>query len=146
MYLIYTIFLLTAILSGCASTTEVGKGLLGISTQVLEDNRKDGISKEFSLDLVTCHNKVRDILKKTGSYIYADDLRKDMLAVYISEEDTTPVGIFLTEIGRKRTLIEVSSPSVYGKETVSKTIFTALTTGVIPVQKERKIDAGKIKI
>ncbi|MFA5063349.1 MAG: hypothetical protein WC578_04710 [Candidatus Omnitrophota bacterium] len=131
--------------SGCVSPREACKGFLGVSTKVLEDTRSGAIKKEFNFDLITCHNKIRLILKETGSYIYCDDLDKDMIAVYVSEEDTTPVGIFLTELNKRSTLIEISSPSTYGKETIAKTIFESLTTGTIKKQKEGLIDAGKNK-
>jgi len=137
--------LFTVMLAGCAGAREVCKGMLGVSTKVLEDGRKDAIKKEFNYDLVTCHNKIKAILKDTGAYIYCDDVKKDMLAVYVSEEDTTPVGVFLTETSKNRTLVEVSGPSTYGKEIISKAIFESLTTGTTkPVQKGL-INASKAK-
>ena len=141
------IFVLSFVIltSGCVTPKEACKGFLGVSTKVLEEGRNDAIKKEFNFDLVTCHNKVRTILKETGSYIYCDDLRKDMIAVYISEEDTTPVGLFLTEVSKGVTLIEVSSPSTYGKERISKTVFSALITGVIKPVEKGKFDADKAK-
>ena len=131
--------------SGCVTPKEACKGFLGVSTKVLEEGRNDSIKKEFNFDLVTCHNKVRMILKETGSYIYCDDLSKDLIAVYVSQEDTTPVGLFLTEVNKGVTLIEVSSPSVYGKEKISKTVFNALITGVIKPVEKGKLDAAKVK-
>ena len=139
------VFFLSVVLMGCAGTKEVCKGVLGVSTKVLEESRGEAIKKEFNFDLITCHNKVRMILKETGSYIYCDDLSKDMIAVYVSEEDTTPVGLFLTEVNKGVTLIEVSSPSVYGKEKISKTVFNALITGVIKPVEKGKLDAAKVK-
>lgn len=130
------------LISGCAQTKEVCKGVLGVSTKVLEDGRKEAIKKEFNYDLVTCHNKVRSILKVSGAYIYCDDLEKDMLALYVSEEDTTPVGIFLTETGKEKTLVEVSSPSVYGKESTSKLVFEGLIGNLSPALKKGQIDAS----
>jgi len=133
-------------LIGCAGVREVCKGLAGVSTKVLEDGRKDALKKEFNYDLITCHSKIRKILNETGSYIYTDDLDKDMLAVYISEEDTTPVGLFLTEKGKDTTLVEVASPSIYGKEKIAQTVFQALITGIINPEEKGKINAGKLKI
>ncbi|MFH0855834.1 MAG: hypothetical protein V1869_04950 [Candidatus Omnitrophota bacterium] len=143
--LLYVFLPLAVLLSGCVSPKEAYRGFLGVSTKVLEDGRKDAIKKEFNLDLITCHNKVRSILKDTGSYIYADDLRKDMIAVYVSEEDTTPVGLFFTQLNKRETLIEVSSPSTYGKEKISGTVFDALITGVIKPAEKGQLDAVKIK-
>ena len=144
-YILCTFLFLTVLLAGCAETREVCKGLLGVSTKVLEDGRKDAVKKEFNYNLIACHNKIRQILKDSGAYIYCDDLEKDMLAVYVSEEDTTPVGIFLTENGKFRTLVEVSSPSIYGKETISKAIFESLLTGKTKPAQKGLIDANKIK-
>ncbi|MBP7835892.1 MAG: hypothetical protein KA022_00250 [Candidatus Omnitrophica bacterium] len=142
-YLLPTCLFLAILLSGCAGTKEVCKGILGVSTQVLEDGRKDALKKEFGYDLVTCHNRVRAILKKNKSYIYADNLEKDMLALYISEEDTTPVGIFFTEKSKRRTLVEVASPSTYGKELIAKIVFNGLTESLTPKSEKGKVDAAK---
>ncbi|MDO8661868.1 MAG: hypothetical protein Q7K98_01420 [Candidatus Omnitrophota bacterium] len=145
MYMLYTFLFLTILLSGCAQTKEVCKGVLGVSTEVLEDGRKEAIKKEFNYDLITCHNKIRSILKIAGSYIYCDDLQKDILALYISGEDTTPVGIFLTETGKEKTLVEVSSPSIYGKESISKLVFEGLAGNLDPALKKGLTDADKAK-
>lgn len=142
-YALGTFLFLAVLLSGCAGTKEIYKGVLGISTQVLEDGRKDALKKEFGCDLITCHNRVRAILKKNKSYIYADNLEKDLLALYISEEDTTPVGIFFTEAGKRRTLVEVASPSVYGKELIAKIVFDGLTESLTPKPKKGQVDAAK---
>jgi hypothetical protein len=68
-----------------------------------------------------------------------------MLALYVSEEDTTPVGVFLTERGKFRTLVEVSSPSTYGKEKIAQTIFDSLTTGITKPGEKGLINANKAK-
>ena len=144
-YLLCTFLFLVILFSGCVGPKEACKGFLGVSTKVLEEGRGSAIKKEFNLDLITCHNKVRSILKDTGTYIYADDLSKDMIAVYVSTEDTTPVGLFLTEVHKGVTLIEVTSPSTYGKEKISRTVFDALTTGILKPEEKGKSDALKIK-
>ena len=115
------------LISGCACVREVCKGLAGISTKVLEDKREEASTKVIGYDLITCHNRIRSILKAGGSCIYADDLNNDMIAIYVSEEDTTPVGVFLTDRGMSSTLVEVSSPSIYGKEKIAKLLFDTLT-------------------
>jgi hypothetical protein len=129
--------------SGCAGVNEVCKGVLGVSTQILEDGRKDALKKEFSCDLITCHNMVKASLKKEKACIYADNLEKDMLALYISEEDTTPVGIFFTDTGRGMTLVEVTSPSVYGKELIAKIVFEDLAKSLTPKPEKGQLDAAK---
>jgi len=112
--------------AGCAGTKECLRGFMGISTKVLEDNRASALVKSFNYDYVTCYNKALDILKESGSYVYAGDISKYMVAVYLSEEDTTPVGIFFTETDENNTRVEVSSPSTYGKEVIAARVFSGL--------------------
>lgn len=143
-------YLLITVLSGCSIIKEMGKGFAGVSTQVLEDKRKDALKKSFALDYNDCYAKVKDILAKDTSakgtldkgsdkpYIYSEDTRKEMIAVYLSETDTTPVGIFFTKESAINTLIEISSPSIYAKEEIAKRIFTGLDALLNP--KGEKID------
>jgi hypothetical protein len=127
--------LLIAVLSGCASVKEVGKGFLGVSTQVLEQKRKDALKKSFALDYNSCYLKTKEILsqKNKEAYIYAQDYKKKFIAIYLSPVDTTCVGIFFTEEAGEHTLIEVSSPSTYAKEEIANRIFSGLI-------KEKSID------
>ncbi len=113
-------------LSGCAGMKEGFKGFLGISTDILEKNRKSAVTKSVSYDYFTCYAKVLDILKRNGSCVYARDIKKHMIAVYVSEQDTTPVGVFFSEMDKNNTLLEVSSPSTYGKEVVAEKVFSGL--------------------
>jgi hypothetical protein len=120
--------------SGCATVKEGVKCVAGVSTKVLEDGRKDAVRKTFSVDYTTCDAKVRQKLKKTGAYIYAEDKTQKLIAVYTTESDTTPVGIFFVEIDPVTTEIEVSSPSTEAKEIMAKRLFNAM---------EGKDEAGK---
>jgi hypothetical protein len=143
---------LSAALSGCATLKEVGKGFSGVSTKVLEDKRKDALKKSFALGYNDCYTKVKDILAKDISgkednapYIYSEDSRKKMMAIYVSQADTTPVGIFFTEVaGGASTLIEISSPSTYAKEEIANIIFTGIDKLVQPkIIEENKADVEK---
>jgi len=120
--------LLSTVLLGCATIKEMGKGFAGVSTQVLEDKRKDALKKSFALGYNDCYVKVKGILKTKDkeSYIYAEDPKKKMIAIYVSQQDTTPVGIFFTEETGANTLIEISSPSIYAKEEIANRIFSGL--------------------
>lgn len=111
---------------GCAGLTEGVKGIAGISTKSLEEGRKDAIVKDFNYDYFTCYTKTLDILKELGAYIYTQNIKKRLIAIYVSEQDTTPVGLFFKEIDRANTQIEVSSPSTYAKELISTRVFSAL--------------------
>jgi len=136
--LMITCYLLSTILFGCATAKEMGKGFLGVSTQVLEQKRKDALKKSFALSYNDCYAKVKDILTKDvlvkdaldkeadAPYIYSEDSRKKMVAIYLSQTDTTPVGIFFTEQTGSNTLIEISSPSTYAKEKIANIIFSGL--------------------
>jgi len=135
--------LVLGILPGCATIKEDTKKILGVSTKALEEGRKEAIKKQFNYDYNTCYNKVKAILKENGSYIYAQGIKKHMLAVYVSEQDTTPVGVFFKEIDAANTQIEVSSPSTYAKELISTKVFSELEKTLHPQQKEGQIDEKK---
>lgn len=123
--------LLFVILSGCATVKDIPKGFAGISTRILEDKRKEAITKQFNYDSDICYRKIKEVLSELGTYIYAQDKRKKMIAIYLSESDTTPVGIFLTEIGEKLTHVEVSSPSTYAKEYIAPRLFVGLAENYV---------------
>jgi hypothetical protein len=124
--LLFAIYYLLFAQTGCASVKEGLKGFLGLSTKVLEDTRTEAIKRQFSYDIDSCYNKVKASLKERGSYIYKDDPKKHMLAIYVSDEDTTPVGLFFTEVDKNITLLEISSPSTSAKELIAKRIFLTL--------------------
>jgi len=115
-------------LSGCATIKEASKGFAGVSTKVLEDKRKDALKKSFNLNYNDCYKYVKEKLAQKGKdgfspYIYWEDAGKKLIAIYLSEQDTTPVGIFFTEESAASTLVEISSPSIYAKEEIAKNIF-----------------------
>lgn len=113
-------------LFGCVSLKETTRGFMGVSTKVLEDNRPSAITKTFNYDYFTCYTKTTDILKKIKAYTYSKDIKKHMIAIYVSEEDTTPVGIFFKEIDAENTQVEIASPSTYAKELISSKLFSEL--------------------
>lgn len=139
-------YLSCTVLLGCATVKEMGKGFLGISTQVLEEKRKDALKKSFALDYNRCDQKVRDILSQKGKEvpIYAQDAQNKMIAVYLSATDTTPVGIFFSQESDGNTLIEISSPSSYAKEEIANRIFTGIGSLIKPKPQEKKIDVKEI--
>jgi hypothetical protein len=117
---------LFSVFSGCASPKESLKGFLGVSTKVLEEGRKEAITKTVNLDYFTSFTKTSDSLVSIGAYIYKKDISAHMIAIYVSDTDTTPVGIFFQEIDADKTIIEVSSPSTYAKESIAEKLFPAL--------------------
>lgn len=109
--------------SGCAIITEGTKGIAGISIKSLEDSRKEASVRTVDGDYQTTYKKAKEALVNTGSYIYAEDAKNKMIAVYVTKEDTTAVGIFFKEIEENKTQIEVSSPSTYAKELIATRLF-----------------------
>jgi hypothetical protein len=107
--------------SGCTTIKEGAKGVAGLSTKILEEKRGEALKTTYDCQLAKCYTDVARMLNNTSSYIYARKPNQ-MLAIYISEEDTTPVGIFFTKISDTQTQVEVSSPSVYGKEAISRRV------------------------
>jgi hypothetical protein len=75
-----------------------------------------------------------------GAYIYAEDAKKKMIAVYISETDTTAVGLFFSPIDANNTEIKISSPSTYAKEFISKKVFFALDKALNPEKETYETD------
>lgn len=123
-------WLVSSVFLGCATVKEISKGFMGVSTQVLDQKRKDALKKSFALGYNDCYAKVKGILnlKDKEAYIYAEDPKKKMIAVYLSSTDTTPVGIFFTEQAGPNTLIEISSSSIYAKEEIANRIFGGLAS------------------
>jgi len=128
LLIITSVFLLA--IAGCAAVKDAAiegaKGVAGISTKALEESRKNAIKKTFNYSADICYNESKRILKNMSCYIYAQEPQKRMLAVYVSETDTTPVGVFFKVIDDTHAQVEVSSPSVFGKEFVSKKLFVGL--------------------
>ncbi len=132
----YVLILFAILASGCAGIKEASRGVLGISTKELEKDRDNAIKETFSCEYKVCYNETMKIIKETGVYIYTIDVPKNLVAVYVSRGDTTAVGIFFKKINSTKTQIEVSSPSVYGKELIAKNIFSKLKK-VCPVAEEK---------
>ena len=138
-YFLFFIFLFTIFTSGCAGLKETAKGIAGVSTKVLEEGRANAIKKTFNFDYLAAYAKTLGILKneKVGSYIYAQDIKKHMIAIYVSEQDTTPVGVFFQKVDANNTDVQVSSPSTYAKEMISTRLFAALSGKPI-IEEEKK--------
>jgi hypothetical protein len=133
-------FLLFTIV-GCTSLKENARGFLGLSTKALEEARSDAITRTFNYDYAVSYDKVKAALKEIGSYIYAQDKQRRMIAAYVSEYDTTPVGLFFKEIDAGHTEIQVSSQSTYAKEAVAKDVFSVLDGTYKPKEEKGNADA-----
>jgi len=135
--IMYGLVLCCVTVSGCVGFKEGLRGFRGISTKILEEGKTNAIYKSFNYDYNTCYLKVKGMLQDIGAYIYAADNRKRMIAIYVSEQDTTPVGIFFEGLDKANTKIQVTSPSLYAKETISGKIFSAL---------EKSLKAKKVEV
>jgi hypothetical protein len=135
-----------AICAGCAGLKEAGKGFIGVSTKVLEDERVNSLKQSFALDHNRCYARVKEVLNQKiiqednqeaeKPYIYAQDSQQKMIALYLSAVDTTPVGIFFTVQADGATLVEVSSPSLYAQEEIAGRIFAGLHELINPKAKK----------
>ena len=123
---ILLVWLLGISLVGCAGMKECAKGIAGTSTKILEEERPNAITKVVRQDYFACYNNILRTLKDIGAYVYDQDLKKDMIAFYVSEEDTTPVGIFFKHLDANNTQVEVISPSTSAKELIAEKIFAVL--------------------
>ena len=119
---------------GCVSLKETGRGFLGVSTKILEQTRDEALQKEFAIDEVACYARAEEILKAIGAYIYAK--KPKMLAIYVSDQDTTPVGIFIESQGVSTSKIGVSSPSTDAKEYIAMRLFKRLDRFLNPQLEE----------
>jgi len=131
------------LLSGCVGIKEGAKGFIGVSTKAIEDNRKSAVTKSFNCGYDICYFRAMKVLKKMGTYKYWEDKNKKLVAVYISTEDTTPVGVFFKELDANTTQLEVSSPSTYGKEAIARRLFTGLDNALQGKEEEEETNAKK---
>lgn len=129
--------------AGCATVTEGVKCVAGVSTKALEDGRAKSIKKTFDLDYVTCDSRVREALRTTGAYIYADKKAEKLIAIYMSESDTTAVGIFFTEIDALHTQVELAGPSTEAKEIEAKRIFDHLEGKLVKTEDKKGQEDGE---
>lgn len=136
--LICILFILPVIV-GCAAIKEAAKCTMGVSTKELEEGRKNAIKQTFNCSYDECYKKVLDELKVRGSYVYAQDKKNNLIAIYISQEDTTPVGVFFKAIDEKTTQVDVSSLSTYGKEFIANRVKNILN----PEEKKGELNAEK---
>ncbi len=119
-------FMALSLMAGCATIKDVPKGFAGLSTRTLEENRKKAVTRTFNFDYDTCYKKTKEVLAELGVYIYAQDKKKDMIAFYLSGQDTTPVGVFFKKMDKNVTQVEVSSQATYAKEYIAPRLFSGL--------------------
>lgn len=129
------------LLSGCATPGDMWEGFAGVSTKAIEETRPNALVKVFDYDYKTCYAKVRDVLERMPKVsIYAEKVStateyEGMIAVYLIDPNTTPVGIFLSKVDPTHTKVEVSSESTHAKEWVAKNIFSGKVIKAEPVKK-----------
>jgi len=131
--------LAVSLFTGCANMKERIHSIAGVSTKEVEKSRENSIKKVFKCDYFTCYSKTQDALRRIGSYVYAEDKKQDLIAIYVSQKDTTPVGLFFQEIDNLHTQIEISSPSSYARDLIAEKIFANLEASFYQDEKEKEI-------
>jgi hypothetical protein len=127
--------LLCVAVAGCAGgLKEVVRGIEGNSTKVLYETRVTAAVKEFACPAEDCRQRAGEILGEMKTYVYRQE--GELTAIFVSQQDTTPVGIFVTAAGEDRSRIEVSSPSSAARELIARQLFTCLENSL----KTKKID------
>ena len=106
-----------------ATPAEVFKGFFAVSTRELEELKKDAMVKVFEYDYKTCYDKTLALVKKMpDTTIYAE--KKDLIAVYCTCLNSTPVGIFFEEVDSTHTRVLLSSASSRAKDWVAANVFS----------------------
>jgi len=108
--------------AGCAGLKESCRGIAGTSTKVLEDGRQNAVKRSYPADYAKCRETVDRVLAENKAYVYARSDAQKMIAFYLTDADTTPVGVFFTVRDESATDVEVSSPSRYAKESIADKI------------------------
>jgi hypothetical protein len=122
---------------GCSTSAlkESWRGFAGTSTAALTQNRPSAACHKFNCSLEECEPKLAEVLAELKNYVYARE--PGLTAVYVSENDTTPVGIFVSRTPSGTTKVEVSSPSSFSRDAEARRLFALL---------ERKLKAKKIEV
>jgi len=115
--------LLNAGVSCASPQTDIFKALFAVSTRELEELKKEALVKIFDYDYKTCYEKTLALVEKmVGTKIYAQE--KDVIAVYCSSLNNTPVGIFFEKVDVSHTKVLISSASSGAKEWVASNVFS----------------------
>lgn len=110
-------------MAGCATTADWSKGLFGVSTAPVENARKNAVSKAFDYDYSACYDKMKKLLEEMPQVsVYAK--KKDLIAVYYNNVNTTPVGVFFKKTDEKKTQVEIASPSSSARDWIAKNLFS----------------------
>jgi len=121
-------------LVGCATPGDWAKAVVGVSTTPIEDARPGALAKVFDSGYKACYEKTEAVLKAMPNVtIYAKT--GGMIAVYWKRVNTTPVGVFFTQVDASHTKVEVASPSTTGKEWVAQNVFAGEALAEAPLQK-----------
>jgi len=115
--------LLGANISYSATASDVFKSFFAVSTKELEELKKEALSKTFEYDYKTCYEKTLALVEKMAdTQIYAK--KKDVIAVYCMDYNSTPAGIFFEEVDVSHTKVLISSASSRAKDWVASNIFS----------------------
>jgi len=148
LYLSLMLVLIVA-LSGCAGLRDVPKTLWGSSTRVLEDQRKNALTRTYEKGYWDCFKAaVKTLTKKKYVIFKKDEVRGYMVIMGIpGAVNTTEVGVFFVELNDHQTRIELSSLSTHAKRLLAKGLFHGMDIvfGLVPPDMEDGFNAVEFK-
>ena len=124
-YVVFAVFC-AFLAAGCSTIKEAARGVIGVSTKEVEASRGEALSRQFDYSYKDCYDKTLKVLREIGAYVYTQDPKKKMIALYVSEIDTTVAGVFFKEVDASHTQVEVASPSSYAKDLIAAKLFSGL--------------------
>jgi hypothetical protein len=110
------------------NTVEIGKTLWGSSTRVLEQERRNAITKTYDKPYRDCMRSAIAVAGKKHWVIFKKDEIKGYMVVMGIKGcvNTTEIGIFFDNLSDHRTRIELSSLSTNAKRQAAKGLFHGL--------------------
>lgn len=109
-------------LCGCASIGERMHGVMGTSIREIEASRVKSVKLVVPGDYDAAYAVVLAELKKEGRCVYRRERNEGLIAFYMSPENTTVAGVFLTELEGGRTGVEIASPSSYARNILKESL------------------------
>ena len=126
---IIALVLSVLLFSGCASTIEAIKAVLGSSTKALEEARVEALSQTYACDYDQCFDAVIDLAKEKKLTVFIKDRKKSRIVLMgiPGSVDTTEVGVFFLSFGPQETKLEVASLSLSARDKVAEMVFENLS-------------------
>lgn len=113
---------------GCAKIIEPVQKVWGSSVEMLQEARKDAVSKVYDCPYEKCFSEIINILEEEDAQIFVQNKAKGIIVVMGIKKTvaTSEVGVFLTKLEEAKTKIEISSGSPKAKRITSEILFAGL--------------------